>query len=73
MSPIGEAIIRALEEHGDNVPGNIAELIDYHPKSVSRGLNDLAEEGYVRNKGRGVWTVTPSGRKAIESQPNTDE
>jgi Mn-dependent DtxR family transcriptional regulator len=52
-----------LLNHGDNVPGNLADLTEHHANSISRSLSQLENKGYVRNKGRGVWTLTPSGKE----------
>lgn len=64
LSPVERAIILDLGEHGDNIPANIAENSEKHVKSVSRSLANLEEEGLVRNKGRGVYTLTPEGKEA---------
>ena len=62
-------VLHDLAVNGDNVPSNIAENTGRHPKSVSRSLsgetNSLESRGYVRNKGRGVWTITGEGRSEL--------
>jgi Mn-dependent DtxR family transcriptional regulator len=65
-APTEREILAALRDHGDNVPGNLADLTGRHPKSVSRSLSRLEEDGYVRNKGRGVYTLTDEGREAAD-------
>ena len=61
LSPVERSILVTLHESGDNVPANIAEQTDHHSKSVSRSLSDLEDRGHVKNKGRGVWSLTYSG------------
>lgn len=63
-------ILRDLYRNGDNVPANIAENADLHSKSVSRCLSgddeSLEDRGLVRNKGRGVYTLTKEGLKLAQ-------
>lgn len=61
LSDLQEAILIDLTVHGDNTPSNIGEQIGRPSSSVSRVLPDLIEEGLVRNKGSGVYTLTDAG------------
>lgn len=76
LSPVERDILHHLLTGGDDVPGNIAEATDRHPKSVSKRLPDLVDEGLIRNKGRGVYTLTPSGvslaRSLEDHRPGED-
>jgi predicted transcriptional regulator len=76
LSPVEMEVLVDLLVHGDNVPGNIAENTGRHPKSVSKRLPDLEEHGLIRNKGRGVYTLTPDGvaqAQALRGDVNADE
>lgn len=69
LSPVMQETLIDLHIHGDNVPGNIGDNIDRHPNSVSRALRQMTERetnDFVRNKGRGVWTLTDEGEKVAE-------
>ena len=61
LSPVERAVVADLSCHGDNVPGNISDNTGYHEKSVSRSLSNLEDRDIVRNKGRGVWSLTEHG------------
>lgn len=63
LSPVERAILTDLSENGDNVPTNIADSTGHHSKSVSRSLSNLEDREIVRNKGRGVWTLTADGKE----------
>ena len=60
-SPVEMDVLIDLLIHGDNVPANIADNTGRHSKSISRRLPDLEDRGLVKNKGRGVYTLTPEG------------
>lgn len=70
LSPVMQEILIDLHEHGDNVPANIGDNIDRHPNSVSRALRKLTDDeslpDLVRNKGRGVWTLTDRGQEVAD-------
>jgi Mn-dependent DtxR family transcriptional regulator len=68
LPPTKLEILKDLQVNGDNVPANIAENIDRHPKYVTRSLTELEDDGYVINKGRGVYTLSPDGREVARSQ-----
>lgn len=61
LTAVESEVLVCLLLRGDNVPSNIAENIDRHPTSVSGSLSDLEDMELVRNKGRGVWTLTSQG------------
>ena len=61
LSPVERDVLVDLLTHGDNVPGNIADNTDRHPKSVSKRLKSLEEKELIENKGRGVYTLTMDG------------
>mgnify|MGYP006310081151 CR=1 FL=1 len=69
FTPLEMDILYDLERNGDNVPGNIAENTGRHEKAVSRSLSgaddSLANQGLVRSKGRGVWTITEEGQSQL--------
>lgn len=67
LSPCERAIVADLKTNGDNVPGNIADNTGHHPKSISRSLSNLRDMGYVKNKGRGVWTLTADGEDIADA------
>ena len=45
---------------------DVAEELGYAKSSVSRGMNLLCQKGYLVMNGKGVLTLTPSGRKKAE-------
>lgn len=61
-------LVFLLDESGHcHVPIGIAEGTGYARETVSRGLSELSDKGYVRNKGHGVWILTEAGiEKATE-------
>lgn len=54
-------ILVDLLVHGDNTPSNLADNTGRHKTSVSQRLPELEERDLVRNKGRGVWSLTEPG------------
>ena len=61
LTPVEIDVLTDLLKNGDNIPANIADNTGRHSKSVSKRLPDLEEEGLIRNKGRGVYTLTSTG------------
>jgi DNA-binding IclR family transcriptional regulator len=59
-----EAVLRHLYNRGDDIPANIAEHTGYHRKSASRTLSGLENDGFVENKGNGVYRLTATGLSA---------
>lgn len=45
----------------DALPREIAEAVGRHPRSVSRSVSELIDEGLVVEKGRSVYALTPAG------------
>ena len=45
----------------DALPREIAEAAGRHPRSVSRSVSELVDEGLVVEKGRSVFALTPEG------------
>jgi predicted transcriptional regulator len=67
MNPTEKRVLLHLKENGDNVPSNIADDIDRRQGSVQRSTRQLREQGLIRNKGRGVYTLTEEGKTAVEA------
>ena len=65
LTPMEKDILEDLQEHGTNIPANIADRGIGHRNSISRSLNELEKKGMTRNKGRGVWTLTEAGREYL--------
>lgn len=66
-------ILICLQEHGDNIPANIADRTDRHTKYVTRLCVELEDRGLLANKGRGVYRLTPDGRqlaREVHNQPD---
>lgn len=61
LSEVDRAALVDLLLNGDNVPSNIAENTGHHPKSVSKRLGILEDDGLVENKGSGVYSLTLEG------------
>jgi Mn-dependent DtxR family transcriptional regulator len=68
----GEILIQILVG-GDDAPKGIAQSIDRPSKSVSRALSRLQEEGLVRPKGAGVWTLTNAGVQVAQNLHSQDD
>lgn len=66
LSPVERGIVTDLRIRGDNVPANIADNTGYHQKSVCRSVANLEDLKLVRNKGRGVWTLTHRGQEVAD-------
>jgi Mn-dependent DtxR family transcriptional regulator len=62
-SPVQQTILRHLLIEGDDLPSNIAGEKGPHPRSVSRSLSQLADNGLVREKANAVYTLTAPGTK----------
>jgi Mn-dependent DtxR family transcriptional regulator len=67
LTSVDRELLADLLMHGDNVPSNISDNIERHPTSVSQRLSELEDMGLVRNKGRGVWTLTAPGANMARS------
>ena len=48
----------------DALPREIAETVGRHPRSVSRSVPELLDEGLLVEKGRSVYALTPEGYAA---------
>jgi len=72
LPPTQEAILKHLYQNGDNIAANIADDTGFHRNSLSRTFPDLVEKGLVRDKGRGVYELTKSGRSAARELLNED-
>lgn len=68
LTPSQKDILIDLQQNGDNTPGNIADNIDVTRHYVSQVMPDLEDKGLVRNKGRGVWTLTEQGEDLVENE-----
>jgi Mn-dependent DtxR family transcriptional regulator len=65
-TPAERAVLVHLLTNGDDLPSNIADETEYHRKSIQRAISRLSEDGLVRNKGRGVYTLTEDGRESVQ-------
>lgn len=70
LTRVQKDVLKQLSR-GDDIPANIADAIDSHPKSVSHVLSgmderSLVELGLVENKGRGVYRLTERGEETVE-------
>lgn len=63
----GEILVQLLVG-GDDSPKGIAESIDRPSKSISRALSRLQNQGLVRPKGAGVWTLTNAGIQVAQNR-----
>ena len=61
LSPAEQKILVDLLLHGDDLPVNIAERIDYTRVHVSNSLGNLRHRELVSAKGNGVYTLTLDG------------
>lgn len=77
LSPVMQETLIDLYVHGANIPANIGDNIDRHANSVSRALRKHTEDEnsptLVRNKGRGVWTLTDRGEEVAERLAAVEE
>lgn len=60
-TPTEDDILVALLLYGDKLPMTIAEKTGRHPKSISRYVPSLVDEGLVVEVGRSVYGLTPEG------------
>lgn len=60
-APTEEDVLVGLLLSGDSLPLAIAERFDRHPRSISRSVSDLVDEGLVVEKYRSVYALTPEG------------
>lgn len=64
FTPTEQGILIDLLVWGDDKAENIGNRAGFHRNSVSRSAKSLVEDGYIKNKGGGVYTLTDSGRDA---------
>lgn len=76
LTSVSRDALADLLIHGDNTPKNIADNTGRHRKNISERLIDLEEEGFVINKGGGVYTLTQEGlvmaRAVVRDRTETD-
>ena len=63
---VDESIITELHDVGNLSPSILADRTGHHPKSISKRLSVLEDDGFVENLG-GVWALTISGTRAAQS------
>lgn len=66
--PTDDNILRDLEAHVRDVPGNVADRIDRHPTYVSERIKQLEDYGLVENTGRSVYKLTDRGRAYLAGE-----
>ena len=64
LSPVDRDVLYHLLTRGDDAPANIADSTGRARANVSQRLSSLSDDGYVRSKGAGVWTLTLKGVSA---------
>lgn len=60
-SPTENDILVVLLLHGERQPQTISEKADRHPRSISRSISNLTEEGLVMELGRSNYGLTIEG------------
>lgn len=73
LTAVDRDVVVDLLVHGDNLPSNIADNTGRHVTSVSRRLAELDDQGFVYNKGSGVWTLTLDGIVVARTVRRSDE
>jgi len=63
---VDKSILTELLEVGNLSPSVLADRTGHHPKSVSKRLSQLEDDGFVENLG-GVWALTTSGVRAAQA------
>lgn len=67
LTPVQKDVLVHLYREGDDIPANIADGTGRHSKSVSRCISGMDESllslGFLRDKGRGVYTLTEKGEE----------
>lgn len=72
FTPSEKEVMLHIRDNGDNVPYNIAEDVERHNKTVQRKCRELTEQGILRNKGQGVYTLTEKGEEVVEKLMDLD-
>jgi DNA-binding IclR family transcriptional regulator len=67
QSPVKRAVLVDLLLHGDNTPANISQNTGKHRSNVNTRLQELESNGYVENKGGGVYALTLEGISAARA------
>lgn len=67
QSPVKRAVLVDLLINGDNTPKNIADNTGKHRTTVNERLQDLEDDGFVENKGSGVYALTLEGIAAARA------
>jgi Mn-dependent DtxR family transcriptional regulator len=68
-----EDVLLQILTGGDDTPKGIAQATDRPSKSVSRALSRLEDDGLVRSKGAGAWTLTNAGVQVAQNISSNED
>lgn len=66
FTDVEESILTELLAAGNLSPSVLSDRTPHHPKSISKRLAKLEEDGLVENLG-GVWALTVPGVRAAQA------
>ena len=68
MTLADERILEYLSEMGNHQPAQIAEEFGFHRKYIGKRCRILAKNGFVENRGNGVYQITDLGRGYLSGE-----
>jgi DNA-binding IclR family transcriptional regulator len=72
LTALESEILDYLLLDGANGPAGIADALDRPPESISRSLKNLRVDGWIMDKGGGVWTLSNAGLHLARLQRRAD-
>ena len=68
MKPVDDPILEVLDEKGNLQPSTIGEIIGKNGKYIGVRCRELLDHGMVMRYGRGVYSITETGRMYLDGE-----
>ena len=68
MTLADERILEYLSEMGNHQPSQIANEFGFHRKYIGKRCRILEKNGFVENRGNGVYRITEQGEKYLSGE-----
>ena len=73
MTLADERILEYLSEMGNHQPSQIAQEFGFHRKYIGKRCRILEENGFLTNRGNGVYQITEQGQKYLRGEYDASE
>ena len=73
MTLADERVLEYLNEMGNHQPSQIASEFDFHRKYIGKRCRILEQNGFVENRGNGVYQITERGRDYLTGDFDASE